>query len=88
MQKEKYLIINIDDFGVSHAANMAAQELYKSGKVTSMSIMAGASAYEEAVSIAIQENIESIGVHLYATNEYPGSENSFNLQNSCMTWVQ
>lgn len=77
MQKEKYLIINIDDFGVSHAANVAARELYKSGKVTSMSIMAGASAYDEAVRIIKEDNIESVGVHLYVTNEYKGENNPF-----------
>lgn len=77
MQKEKYLIINIDDFGVSHAANVAARELYKAGKVTSMSIMAGASAYEEAVAIAKEDSIDSVGIHLYVTNEYPGDENAF-----------
>lgn len=77
MQKEKYLIINIDDFGVSHAANVAARELYKGGKVTSMSIMAGASAYEEAVAIAKEDKIDSVGVHLYVTNEYPGEDNVF-----------
>lgn len=80
MQKEKYLIINIDDFGVSHAANIAARELYKTGKVTSMSIMAGTSAYDEAVNIIKDDNIESVGVHLYVTNEYPGSENTFALK--------
>ena len=80
MQKEKYLIINIDDFGVSHAANVAARELYKSGKVTSMSIMAGASAYDEAVRIIKEDNIESVGVHLYVTNEYPDKENPFALK--------
>jgi len=80
MQKEKYLIINIDDFGVSHAANVAARELYKNGKVTSMSIMAGASAYDEAVRIIKEDNIESVGVHLYVTNEYPGENNIFRLK--------
>jgi len=77
MQKEKFLIINIDDFGVSHAANVAARKLYKSGKVTSVSIMAGASAYDEAVSIIKENGIESVGVHLYVTNEYPGASNVF-----------
>lgn len=77
MQKEKYLIINIDDFGVSHGANAAARELYKTGKVTSMSLMAGAYAYGEAVSMIKEDNIESVGVHLYVTNEYPGDENLF-----------
>ncbi len=76
----KYLIINADDFGISHAENLAVAELYQSGKITSASIMAGAHAYNEAVSIAKEIQMDSVGVHLYFTSEYPNDGNIFSLK--------
>ncbi|MBQ8828030.1 MAG: ChbG/HpnK family deacetylase [Clostridia bacterium] len=75
----KYLIINADDFGVSHAANAAAAELYASGKITSVSLMAGAHAYDEAVRLVEEIGITSVGVHLYLTSEYQDEDCIFKL---------
>lgn len=66
----KYLIINADDFGISHEENMAVAELYQEGKITSVSVMAGAHAYEEAVDIIKKLHMDSVGVHLYVASEY------------------
>lgn len=66
----KKLILNVDDFGVSHAANAAVLNLYQQGKITSASLMAGTSAYDEAVEMIRRYDLHSIGAHLYVTCEY------------------
>ena len=37
---ERYLIINADDFGMCHSANLAVMDLLKKGGITSATIMA------------------------------------------------
>ena len=49
---DKYLIINADDFGMCHSANLAVADLFKSGGITSATIMAPCAWAYEAVNFA------------------------------------
>ncbi len=68
---DKYLIINADDFGMSHSSNLAIMDIFKSGgSLTSATIMAPCPwAYEAA--LFAKENPElAIGVHWTLTSEW------------------
>lgn len=67
---DKYLIINADDFGMSHSSNLAVSELLKSGGVTSATIMAPCAWSKEAVEFAKANKDLAIGVHLTTTSEW------------------
>ena len=69
---DKYLIINADDFGLCHAENLATQELFLRGSITSATIMAPCSFVCEAVDFAVKNPALSIGVHLTTTSEWQG----------------
>ena len=61
----KKFILNADDFGKSKAHNRAVLRGYKEGILTSASIMADGSAFEDAVQKVIPQCPDlSIGVHL------------------------
>lgn len=62
-KKEKYLIIGADDFGICPNANQAIKELYESGYISSVNIIAGASCTADAIEYAIEHNMPT-GVHL------------------------
>lgn len=66
---EKYLIINADDFGMSHEFNIAIAELLKNRHISSASIMANGCAYDEAVALTRSEQLRNIGVHLTLTRD-------------------
>lgn len=66
----KYLIINCDDFGQSHATNQAIMHLLEDGKVSSASIMTPAPAFEEAAAWCRKHTDISIGLHLTFTSEF------------------
>ena len=89
---EKYLIINADDFGMSHEFNIAIAELLKNRCISSTSIMANGCAYDEAVSLAQSEQLQDIGVHLTLTRDdfvvdspliYHSLTSSASLENGC-----
>ena len=65
--KEKYLIINADDFGMCHSANMAISELFDGGFITSSSLMVNCPYSKEAVNLV---NKNEIGLHLTFTSEW------------------
>lgn len=67
---DKYLIINADDFGMCHSANLAVMELLKAGKISSSTIMAPCSWAKEAVDFAKKNPELCVGVHLTTTNEW------------------
>ncbi len=60
----KQLIINADDFGLCPGINRAVVEAHSRGILTSATLMAGASAAEEAAQIARQTPTLGVGVHL------------------------
>lgn len=65
----KYLIINADDFGMSHEFNAAIADLLTNKYISSTSIMANGCAYHEAVSLIRAEHLNNIGVHLTLTRD-------------------
>ena len=67
---DKYLIINADDFGMCHSGNVAIEELFKSGGITSSTIMAPCSWAGEAVKFAKKNPQFAVGVHLTTTSEW------------------
>lgn len=68
---EKFLILNCDDFGQSHAANKAIIHLLEEGKVSSATIMAPAPAFEEAAAWCRGKANANVGLHLTLTSEFP-----------------
>jgi predicted glycoside hydrolase/deacetylase ChbG (UPF0249 family) len=66
---ERLLIVNCDDLGSSHAANLAIEESIRRGFATSATLMVPCPwAFEAVQSLADLD----IGVHLTLTAEYPG----------------
>lgn len=68
--QRKYLIINADDFGMCHSANLAVFDLFESGCLKSSTIMTPCPGAEEAVAFAAAHPEYAIGVHLTHTNEW------------------
>src|SRR5690554_2990699 len=67
--KDKYLIVNADDFGICSATNKAVKELFQNKKITSTSLLSNAMATKEAMEIAKDLNI-SVGVHLTLNSDF------------------
>ena len=65
----RYLIINCDDLGSSHAANVAALEAIDDGIATSATLMVPCPWAREAAEMFKGRDV---GVHLTLTAEYPG----------------
>jgi predicted glycoside hydrolase/deacetylase ChbG (UPF0249 family) len=69
------LIINADDFGLTSGVNRAIVEAQGHGIVTSATLMAGASAFNEAAdlarSVAEQEAVFSVGCHVVLLDGQP-----------------
>ncbi len=68
--KERYLIINADDFGMCQSANKAIYDLFETGSIFSSTIMMPCPAAEDAVKFAVANPQYAIGVHLTLTNEW------------------
>jgi hopanoid biosynthesis associated protein HpnK len=58
------LIVNADDFGLSHAANQAVIRAHREGILTSASLMVGEPGFEEAVQLAAENPRLGVGLHL------------------------
>ena len=65
------LIINADDFGLTHGVNRAIAEAHKRGVVTSSTLMANAQAFDEAVEFAKSSQSWSIGCHVVLVDGEP-----------------
>ena len=83
MKKEKYLIINADDLGMSSEFNQAICSLMTQGIVSSTSLMANGRAYEEAIQDIHKFDLKNIGVHLTLTCD--GFENDNKITYSSVT---
>lgn len=70
--KERYLIINADDFGMCKAANDAIFELFETGNIISSTIMMPCPMADDAIKFAVDHPEYAIGVHLTLTNEWEG----------------
>ncbi|MGA3069489.1 MAG: ChbG/HpnK family deacetylase [Terracidiphilus sp.] len=58
------LIVNADDFGLTSGVNRAILELYRSGVVTSASLMARGAATEEAFALGLSTPSLGVGCHV------------------------
>ncbi len=67
---DKYLIINADDFGMCHSANLAVFDLFKKGGITSATVMTPCSWAKEAGVWAAEHPEYAVGVHLTFTSEW------------------
>lgn len=61
---ERCLVVVADDLGRSSSINQAIREAHENGIVTSASIMAGGSAFSDAVGIAREKPRLSVGLHV------------------------
>ena len=64
MKKLKQLIVNADDFGLHTLINQGIIKGHREGFITSTSIMPSATAYDEAVELALANPNLGIGIHL------------------------
>ncbi|MBF0252586.1 MAG: ChbG/HpnK family deacetylase [Candidatus Omnitrophica bacterium] len=64
---EKRLIINADDLGLSMANNLAIRQCFEKNKISDTSIMSRGEAFDAAVLILKELNINNVGVHLTLT---------------------
>src|ERR1035437_8082645 len=58
------LIVNADDFGLSHSANEAVIRAHRDGILTSASLMVNEPGFDEAVALAKQNPKLGVGLHL------------------------
>ncbi|QYR20725.1 polysaccharide deacetylase family protein [Paenibacillus sp. sptzw28] len=65
---DRLLIIHADDFGSSHSANQAIIELFRSGGITSASIMMPCEAAAEAAAFCKRNDTAHVGIHLTLTS--------------------
>ena len=66
------LLLRLDDIGMSHSVNMAAEKLAQTGIPFSASVQFACPWYQEAVAILKKYPNVSIGVHLTLTSEWRG----------------
>jgi len=67
---KKCLVVTADDFGLCPSVNRASLTALLKGCVTSLSIMAPAPYFKQAVDFALKNNIRHVGVHLTLTSEF------------------
>jgi chitin disaccharide deacetylase len=65
------LIVNADDFGLTHGVNRAVLELHCAGLLTSATLMARAAATEEAIDIALATPSLGVGCHVVLVDGDP-----------------
>jgi len=70
VEKEKWLIIHIDDIGMSYAANKAAINLFKKGIATSGSIMMPCPWAHDFIKWHNKNPQYDVGIHLTHTSEW------------------
>jgi hopanoid biosynthesis associated protein HpnK len=63
-ERQRYLIVNADDFGSSEAVNEAVVRAYTEGVLTSCSLMVTGEAFEHAVHLAHAHPGLAVGLHL------------------------
>lgn len=65
------LIVNADDFGLTHGVNQAIADLHRAGALTSATLMARAGATEEAIEIARSMPTLGVGCHVVLVDGQP-----------------
>jgi len=69
---EKRLIVRGDDFGITHSCNLATEDCFNNGILTSAGIMAPGAWAEEAATMAKANPSWCVGVHLTMVGEWQG----------------
>src|SRR5438128_765785 len=64
------LLIRLDDIGMNHSVNMAAQKVAETGIPVSVSLQFACPWYQEAVAILKEYPNVTVGVHLTLTSEW------------------
>jgi len=67
------LILNADDFGLTHGINRAIGELHSTGVLTSATLMAAGAAFDDAVRVAKAYPTLGVGCHIVLTDGTPVS---------------
>ena len=67
------LILNADDFGLSHGINRAIAELHSAGAISSATLMAAGPAFDDAVGVARAHPTLGVGCHIVLTDGAPVS---------------
>src|ERR1700676_991583 len=67
------LILNADDFGLTHGINRAIGELHSAGVLTSATLMANGPAFDNAVEAAHSHPALGVGCHIVLTDGAPVS---------------
>jgi predicted glycoside hydrolase/deacetylase ChbG (UPF0249 family) len=67
------LIVNADDFGLTHGINRAVGELHDAGALKSATLMANGAAFEDAVEVARARPELGVGCHIVLTDGVPVS---------------
>jgi predicted glycoside hydrolase/deacetylase ChbG (UPF0249 family) len=65
------LILNADDFGLTRGINRAIAELHAAGALTSATLMATGSAFDDAITIARNHPTLGVGCHVVLTDGVP-----------------
>ena len=71
------LIVNADDFGLTHGVNRAIAELHRAGGLTSATLMAREKATGEAIEIALATPSLGVGCHIVLVGGEPVLPGSF-----------
>ena len=78
------VIINGDDFGISHEVNKAIAECFEKRILTSTTLMVNMPYANEAVKIAQEQGFyESVGIHFNLTGGTPLTDNIKNMKRFC-----
>jgi predicted glycoside hydrolase/deacetylase ChbG (UPF0249 family) len=64
------LVVRADDFGFSHASNMALQRILEEGKLTAASVIVNTGWLDETVEILKKHPHVSVGVHVCLNSEW------------------
>lgn len=67
------LIVNADDFGLTHGINRSIEELHQAGALSSATLMAHGEAFEDAVAVAKRNPGLGVGCHVVLTDGIPVS---------------
>jgi len=67
----KRLIVNADDFGLTHGVNLAIAACHQRGIVSSATLMATGACFDEAVGMAAQLPLLSVGCHVVLVDGEP-----------------
>jgi hypothetical protein len=68
MPNERAIIINADDFGITHSTNQAIAELFENHSITSSSLMVPCAAAQEVPQLCSMNRKLNVGIHLTLTS--------------------